>query len=87
MPATSLSNGGSAALQEREKRDEEWAPRFFMRTPDKEVFATEYSDAECPLWEFNGKYLQLERETPAPEGDRAFCHWGSTGGWSAALGS
>eukprot|EP00891_Asterochloris_glomerata_P007468 jgi/Astpho2/7468/Aster-02045 len=69
-----LEEAQRAEKREREKRDEEWAPRFFMRTPDKEVFATEYSDAECPLWEFNGKYLQLERETPAPEaGDEDAC--------------
>ena len=74
------NTGGSPVLQEREKRDEEWAPRFFTRTPGKEVFSTEYSDAECPLWEFNGKYLHLERETPAAAGESAFCH-GSLSGW------
>lgn len=55
-------------MQEREKRGDTWAPRFFLRTPDKETFANEYSDAECPLWEFNGEYTKLEPRLPDLEG-------------------
>jgi len=50
------------ALQERERRRETWAPRWF-RTPegDPPVYPGEYSREECPMWEWTGAYLQHQR--------------------------
>lgn len=66
-----------AWTQERERRKEEWKPRFFNRTADSEVFPTEWPDAECPLWKFNGEYLKLEPRPTKPEGGLAlpWCTW------------
>lgn len=55
-------------VQEREKRKEEWKPRFFNRTAESEVFPTEWPDAECPLWKYNGEYLKLDPRPSTPEG-------------------
>lgn len=73
MPQHPCSISGQASApsgpQERESRSLQWTPRFFRRTPDAQVHSIEYSDAECPLWEFNGKYLELEREAAQPTGE------------------
>ena len=45
-----------------------WAPKFFRRTPEKETFSNEFSDEQCPLWEFNGEYMKLEPRPAMPEG-------------------
>jgi hypothetical protein len=66
-----LEEAQRAEKREREKRGEDWKPRFFRRTPDKEVFSNEFSDAECPLWEFTGDYLKLEKRTAKEEDDFA----------------
>ena len=57
-----------ACVQEREKRGDKWAPRFFRRTPEKETFSNEFSDEQCPLWEFNGEYMKLEPRSDMPQG-------------------
>jgi len=54
--------------QEREKRGDKWEPRFFRRTPEKETFSNEFSDEQCPLWEYNGEYMKLEPRAAMPEG-------------------
>ena len=55
--------------QERERRRETWAPRWF-RTPEAAppVYPGEYSPAECPMWEWTGAYLEHQRGPPAPAG-------------------
>ena len=54
------------AAQERERRRETWAPRWF-RAPagDPPVYPGEYSPAECPMWEWTGAYMEHQRD-PAP---------------------
>ena len=64
-----LVYNASFRVQEREKRGDKWAPRFFKRNPEKEAFANEYSDEQCPFWDFNGEYLKLEPRRATPEGN------------------
>ncbi len=63
-------------MQEREKRGDTWFPRFFRRTPEKETFSNEFSDEQCPLWEFNGEYMKLDPRPAMPEGTHftVLCH-------------
>ncbi len=63
-------------MQEREKRGDTWSPRFFRRTPEKETFSNEFSDEQCPLWEFNGEYMKLDPRPAMPEGTHftVLCH-------------
>lgn len=62
-----LEEAQRAEKKEREKRKEEWKPRFFNRTAESEVFPTEWPDAECPLWKYNGEYLKLDPRPSTPE--------------------
>ena len=63
-------------MQEREKRGDTWSPRFFKHTPEKETFSNEFSDEQCPLWEFNGEYMKLDPRPAMPEGTHftVLCH-------------
>jgi hypothetical protein len=55
-------------LQERERRGDTYAPKWFKAAPDAEVFSNEFSAAECPLWEFTGEALKLPKREAKPEG-------------------
>ena len=48
-------------VQERDRRKEKWAPRWFRPAKDTETFEGEYSLEDCPLWDFTGDYLKLAR--------------------------
>jgi hypothetical protein len=57
---------------ERRKREAEnagWKPRWFRSLPaDAEVFEGEYSNEECPQWEFTGDWLEVQpRPACGPE--------------------
>ncbi|KAI7842034.1 hypothetical protein COHA_004235 [Chlorella ohadii] len=50
-----------AERKERERRGESWQPRWFKPLPaDAEIIQGEYSNEECPQFEFTGEYLQQE---------------------------
>ncbi|DBA92841.1 hypothetical protein WJX77_001671 [Trebouxia sp. C0004] len=66
-----LEEAQRAEKREREKRGDTWSPRFFRRTPEKDTFSNEFSDEQCPLWEFNGEYMKLDPRPAMPEGDCA----------------
>jgi hypothetical protein len=55
-------------VQERERRKDKWTPRWFRPAQDTAVHLLEYSLEECPMWEFTGDYLKLQRTPAAPEG-------------------
>ena len=55
--------------QERDRRKETWAPRWFRPAKETAVYPAEYSLEECPMWEFTGDYLKLPRNPAKPEGD------------------
>ncbi len=55
--------------QERDRRKDTWAPRWFRPAKDTTVYPAEYSLEECPMWEFTGDYLKLPRNPAKPEGD------------------
>lgn len=57
-------------MQERERRKESWAPRWFRPAKETEVYPAEYSLEECPMWEFTGEYLKQPRTPAKPEGER-----------------
>jgi hypothetical protein len=61
------THAGLLVVQERERRKESWAPRWFRPSKDATVYPAEYSLEECPMWEFTGDYLKLPR-TPAKAG-------------------
>ncbi|KAI3429462.1 hypothetical protein D9Q98_005554 [Chlorella vulgaris] len=55
-----------AERKEREKRGDTWQPRWFKPlAADAEVVAGEYSNEECPQFEFTGDYLKLEQRPPS----------------------
>lgn len=74
--------------QEREKRGESWAPRWFKALPaDAEALPGEYGNDECPQFEFTGDYLQLEQRPPssakgAPQARTRAAAWQGLLGWS-----
>lgn len=54
-----------AEKREREAKGVDWKPRWFRAKPgDAEVLPGEYSNDECPQWEFTGEWLTME---PRPE--------------------
>ena len=56
-----------AERKEREKKGAEWKPRWF-KPLDTEALPGEYSNEECPQWEFTGEFLGLAaRPECAPE--------------------
>ena len=60
--------------QEREKEGRAWQPRWYKALPaDAEVFAGEYSNEECPQFDFTGEWLKEVEEHPRPASD--------PGGW------
>lgn len=63
------------AGQERQKRGEEWAPRWFAPAGDKTVHAGEATQEECPMFDFTGTYLNRHPQLAAlsPEGACASC--------------
>lgn len=59
-----------AERKEREKRGDSWQPRWFRPLPaDAEVLPGEYSNEECPQYEFTGEYLKLEARPPSKSED------------------
>ncbi|EFN59995.1 hypothetical protein CHLNCDRAFT_133152 [Chlorella variabilis] len=64
-----------AERKEREKRGEKWQPRWFKPLPEDAgalrrwgggpVLPGEYSNEECPQFEFTGEYLKLEQRPPS----------------------
>ena len=56
-------------MQEREKRQDEWVPRWFKATPGASVFECEFPEDKCPLWEFTGEYLKRPKRSAKPDGE------------------
>ena len=56
-------------MQERDRRKEKWAPRWFQPAKDTETFEGEYSLEDCPLWDFTGDYLKLARKAAETTGE------------------
>ena len=56
-------------LQERDRRKEKWAPRWFQPSKDAQTHEDEYSLEDCPMWDFTGDYLKLPRKSADPAGD------------------
>lgn len=63
--------------QERERRGEAWQPRWFKPLPaNAEILPGEYSNDECPQFEFTGAYMQAAPRPPsAAEGAPAAGCW------------
>ena len=56
------------ALQEREKKAETWAPRWYRKPADKTVLPNEYSEEEVPMWEFTGEGFSQPKQPASSDG-------------------
>ncbi len=56
-------------LQERDRRKEKWAPRWFQPSKDTQTHEDEYPLEDCPMWDFTGDYLKLPRKGADPAGE------------------
>lgn len=77
MQRTERRERESRAVKEGEGY--EWNPRFFKSlSADAEVFDGEYSNDECPQWQYNGEYMKLSDRPPCDEKEvqgKGFCPW------------
>lgn len=60
-------------LQEREKKGETWAPRWFRKPADKTVLPNEYSEEEVPMWEFTGEGFNQPKPSAPSDGEPLSC--------------
>ena len=68
-----------AEKKRREAEGHSWTPRWFKALPqDAETLPGEYSNDECPQWEFTGEWMEVEKR---PKGNadevqgKAFVPW------------
>jgi len=57
-----------SSVQERQRRNTDWTPRWFKPAKDTTVYQYEATLKECPMWEFTGDYYKQPREPASPEG-------------------
>ncbi|EFJ40057.1 oxysterol binding protein [Volvox carteri f. nagariensis] len=67
-----------AERREREKRSDSWAPRWFRRVEQPELYEGELELSKVPFWEFTGDYLKLPEAEPGVASNingKGFCPW------------
>ena len=56
---------GTGCVQERQRRGEDWTPRWFTPAADTTVHAGEATQEQCPMFDFTGAYLKTHLQTRA----------------------
>mmetsp|Transcript_11257 Transcript_11257/g.33809 ORF Transcript_11257/g.33809 Transcript_11257/m.33809 type:complete len:452 (-) Transcript_11257:444-1799(-) len=65
-----------AEKREREARGEKWTPRYFKSTAGAKVFDIEFTEEECPLWEYAGDAFKQPRDPATVDvAGKDFCPW------------